>query len=149
MPSDVKGVIIAAIGVFIVLNMIMWTAIGLINRRNRKKRRTSAFRFQQRATEFCSYSPADRMSSSRLSTSTRISLRPTRSCYRLNRITASALSEARSSFIQRIRSKGAQLCALELVDKPAFICAFSGERNSPLHKTMVYSRIVGAVLAAH
>lgn len=39
MPLDVKGVIIAAIGVFIVLNMIMWTAIGLINRRKRKKRR--------------------------------------------------------------------------------------------------------------
>lgn len=41
MPSDVKGVIIAAIGVFIVLNMIMWTAIGLISRRKRKKRSSS------------------------------------------------------------------------------------------------------------
>jgi len=37
-PSDTKGVIIAAVGIFIVLNMIMWTAVGLINRRKRIKR---------------------------------------------------------------------------------------------------------------
>jgi len=42
LPSDVKGVIIAAVGVYIVLNMIMWTAIFLLNRRKRRKNGSSA-----------------------------------------------------------------------------------------------------------